>query len=236
MRVNIRSLMIAVAVVALGLAMMKVRSLLAFVPLVVSALGAPVLVWRGRLRTAGWGFAITAVAANVVYVGGCVAPDRYRKVILIAAWLLVVIPVCGGLGAAWAMLVTRRGASRGRAGWIANLVVLIATCLPLTAIWTDWPLYLAFRLARPEFERIADRVLSGQPVSFPRMVGLYRVILVIADRSSGEVEFRLESNPNEADAFLRDRRLRLGESARPAVAWWFPVVDLGGGWLYVDRY
>src|SRR5689334_19938608 len=108
-RFTIRSLMIAVVIVA-GLLAIPIGYGLIAVAFSLPCLGvfaAEWLVFRRRRRPAAIGFWTLAILINLAYAASCVAPDIYLLYPLLFAWLLIVAPTLGAFGGAWARLATR---------------------------------------------------------------------------------------------------------------------------------
>ncbi len=119
MRFNIRSLMIAVAAVALmlGLPGPIAMKLIAVAPTALMLCGVPELVRRGHRRMVAGVFWTWAGLANVVFAFACLTPDIYVEVVLKFLWAMLVLPVCATMGTAWVILSRRQPAGRaGRAG------------------------------------------------------------------------------------------------------------------------
>ena len=176
LRFTIRSLMIAIAVVAGLMALPRAWAVLAVV-FSIPSLALTVAAWlafRGRRRLAAVCFGILAVLANGLYAVLCMAPDVYLDILLVVAWFVIVLPALGGVGIAWASLSTREGAAPRRSASVAWLAVIGLTVMPLFTIMTSWPLHLALhhRKAVPgspgrSGRRGADRRLSAMGRAVP---------------------------------------------------------------------
>ncbi len=90
---------------------------------------------------------------------------------------VIAVPMIGGIGAAWVRLSTQAGAIPRRAGATAGLSVFGLTVLPFLMLLTFWPLRLAFLVARPSLDRLADQVAAGNSVGLPQQVGVFPVRL-----------------------------------------------------------
>ncbi len=112
LRFTIGSLMIAVAVVAVLLALPDGWGVIVLVLTIpcLALVGAQWLVFRGHRRLAAVGFWGLAFSINALYVVAGIAPDLYLYYALLFEWLVIVAPTLGGLGAAWAVLASREGA------------------------------------------------------------------------------------------------------------------------------
>ena len=100
LRFTIRTMMIAVLVVAVLLALPKGPGLIVLavsLPCLV-ILGAQWLVLRGHRHIAAFGFWSLATLTNVSYAAFCVAPDIYVQLFLFIGWLIIVAPTLGALG------------------------------------------------------------------------------------------------------------------------------------------
>jgi hypothetical protein len=103
--------------------------------------------------------------------------------------------------------------------------------LPLATMGTLWPLRLAFLVARPALERLADGAAAGQALAGPQWAGPYRLVQSAVDPASGEVALMTDPNPSGAKGFVR---------VNPGIPWdrRGPIlgtdldVELGWGWEY----
>ncbi|MFI5454209.1 MAG: hypothetical protein ACHRXM_02040 [Isosphaerales bacterium] len=144
-RFTIRSLMIAVAIVA-GLLSLPTGWAVIVIALSLPCLaliGARWLVLRGYRRVSAFGFCVFATLINVLYAASCIAPDVYVFIPFFLG-LVIVGPTIGGIGAAWATLATREGAVPRRSPLAAWWSVIAVSVTPLVTLWTLWPLHLAF--------------------------------------------------------------------------------------------
>ena len=115
-RFTIGSLMIAVAVVA-GLLALPIAGAVGLLVLCIPCLaliGAQWFVFRGHRRLAAIAFWGLAILINALYVVSCLAPDYYLLMPLFLGWIVIAGPVIGGVGEAWARLLTRRARRRAR--------------------------------------------------------------------------------------------------------------------------
>lgn len=234
---TIRSLMIAIAILAGLLALPKGLGVfvIAFLFPCLSLLAARWVLLQGRRGLAAIGFWVSAILTNILFAASCVAPDIYFLAYLFLGWLFVVLPPVVGFGAIWAILATRKGATPRRAPAAAWLSVLALTVMPLATTWTLWPLRLAFHVSRPSLERLADRVATGQTVQTARWVGPFRVARTAVDPATGNVGLMIDPNPNGPTGFVR-----LGPGNSPDRRH-LPIrgddleVDLGEGWYYHEE-
>jgi hypothetical protein len=210
-RFTIRGLMIAVAILAGLLALPDgLREVAAALsPLSCLALfTAWRLLSRGYRRLAGACFWGLAIVANVLLAAFCVVPKFESLVVLFLVWLFILLPTIAGLGSAWAILATREVAATRRVSGLAWLSVVVLSVMPGVTVWTGWPLHLAFLMARPALERLADEVAAGQAIPSPRWVGPFRVAGSAVDRATGNVGLMIDPNPNHPIGFIRDRNCR----------------------------
>jgi hypothetical protein len=197
-RFTIRSLMIAIAVVAGLLALAVVSPALAILVSIpcVALIGSWWLVRRERLRIAGVGFWVLAIAINALYIACCIAPVWGLLPGLFLGYWVIALPVLGGLGLAWGILSTRSNAIPRRWRGLAATSLVLLTALPLVTVGTLWPLRLAFVAARPELDRLADQVAARKAVGFPQQVGAFRFAGAGFDHPSGNVGLMIDPNPS----------------------------------------
>lgn len=233
-RFTIRSLLIAIAVIAGLLALPDDCRIVGF------ALSFPCLAivyaqWlhaHGQLRTAGLWFWTLAIVINALYTA-CSAFPGIHFVLLWLAWLFLVLPILGSFGIAWARLNSEGDGEPGLSTARAGLSVFALTLLPLATIWTAWPSQLIFLMAKPGLERLADQVAAGQPLTYPRWVGPYRIAGSAIDRASGNVGLMTDTSPGGPSGFVRDRRSGSGpyNCHAPFRGDWYHL-SLPGGWCY----
>jgi hypothetical protein len=236
LRFTIRSLMIAVAVVA-GLMVLPREWVVLAVVFSIPSLPLTGAVWlasRGHRRPAAVCFGILAVLANGLYAVLCITPDCYLDILLVMAWFVIVLPAVGGVGIAWASLSTREGAAPRRSARVAWLAVIGLTAMPLFTIMTDWSLHLAFAVARPALDRLADQVTAGRTVGFPLWAGPFRVAAAAVDPVSGNVGLMIDPDPNGPTGFVRVESGIPGDGRGPIVGSDLNL-GLGGGWWYREE-
>jgi hypothetical protein len=232
-RFTIRSLMIAVVAVA---GLLSLRNVWTVVVIALSLPGLALLVarwliFRGHRHFASAFFWVPASLTNVLYAAACIRPDVYLLGPLFLGWLFVIMPTIAAFGPAWAILATRDGAIPQRHPLLAWFSVAVLSVLPLSTLWTLWPLHMAFLIARPALERLADRVASGQAVSFPQRAGLFRVAGAAVDPISGNVGLMVDPNSNGPTGFVRVCPGTSPNRTGP-FAWDDLEVYLGWGWEY----
>jgi hypothetical protein len=235
-RFTIRSLMIAVAIVAGLLTLSNGYGLIILacgLPCL-SVIGSQWLVLRGHRLIAAFGFWSLAILANLSYVAFCVAPDIYLLIALFLGWLVIVGPSLGALGVAWARLATQQGSAPRRSQPTAWVSVITQGFLPLVTLWTVWPLHLAFFTFKPALERLADQVAAGKAGSFPQWVGPFRVARSAVDPVSGNVGLMTDPNPNGPSGLVRVRP-GVPPNRDGPFGWDDLGVDLGWGWEYREE-
>lgn len=163
-RFTIRGLMIAVAAVAILMSLTVGWVLFVGVlGLVFAALaGAEWVEHRGHRRAAAIGFWVSALLVNGLYASACTAPDDVLSALLLVVWLFIFAPTIGRIGMAWARLATEETAVPRRSPGMAWTAVIGLTLMPCLAVSTYWPLHLAFAVARPALDRLADQAAAGQ--------------------------------------------------------------------------
>jgi hypothetical protein len=234
-RFTIKSLMIAIGLVAGLLALPSSwRELAIALVLAIASLpviGAWWLVHRGYRRFAKWSFCVLATSINVMYVAACVAPEFYVVTPLFLGWLVIILPVLVGLGSAWAMLSKKDGPVRNRHQTAIAVSVLVFAVLPALTLWTFWPLDVAFLVARPTLERLADRIAAGQSVGFPQRAGLFLILSSNVDPVSGDLGLLIDPNPSGRTGFVRVHPGRPTKVRGPIIGSELNV-SLGSGWWY----
>ena len=95
------------------------------------------------------------------------------------------------------------------------------------------PLRLAFWGAEPALGRLADQVVAGRPIGYPRRVGPFRIVGSRVDAASGAVGLLIDPDPSGPTALVRNPSPRPGPFGcyRPIRG---DVIDvrLGDGWCY----
>ena len=106
MRFTIRSLMIAIVLMAFLLAL-PTAAVIAVVALCFPCtcfIGAAWLVFRGHRRVAALAFLGLAISANVLFAAACITPDIYTRIPLFYVWLFMAMPAILVIGPAWCRL------------------------------------------------------------------------------------------------------------------------------------
>jgi hypothetical protein len=237
-RFTIRSLMIAVVVVAGLLSLRNVWTVIV-IALSLSGLALIVAQWlisRGHRQFTSAFFWVPASLTNALYAAACIRPDVYLLIWLFLGWLLIVLPMIAAFGPAWVILATRKGVVPRRRPLFAWLAVAVLSVLPAVTLWTLWPLHTAFLTARPALDRLADRCAAGQAVSYSQRVGLFRIGGAAVDPMSGNVGLMVDPNPNGPTGFVR---VCPGPSPKPnrtgPFAWDDLDVYLGWRWEYREE-
>jgi hypothetical protein len=186
---------------------------------------------RDKDRRAGLDFWCLAIATNVAYAGFCVAPEVYFLGLASLEWLVLLLPMIACCGASWASGARRPGTPT--AAWLSVVVLAV---LPIATIRTLWPLRLAFRIARPGLERLADRVAAGEEIDYPRWVFPIRVAGAAADPATGNIGLMTDTNPGGPVGFVRVK----GRPGTPTVGS-RPIggddlhIGLADGWCYNEE-
>ena len=204
-RFKLRSLMIAVAVVAglLAVAHSPTGLAVTFGLLYLALIGVQWWMFRGFRRLSALCFGVGAALVNILSVTLCVYLLNLGGAFLMFIGWLVAFPTIIGTGVAWASAATRRTAKSRRSPLVAWPLVLVLTLLPLSMLLTFWPFRLAFLASRPALDRLADRVEAGQPVTSPEWAGLFRVVASAVDPSSGNVGLIMDPAPSGRSGFVR---------------------------------
>jgi hypothetical protein len=236
-RFTIRSLMIAVVIVAGLLALpLGLRVVVAVLSLPFLALySAGRLLEGGHRRLAAIGFWGMAIPVNVLFTVCCASPGMF-SVGLFVLWLFLILPALAGFGATWALLESQW---EGDAHPFCRLVwtwVIALTLMPGVTAWTDWPFRLKFLTARSALERVADRVEAGRAVAFPQNAGPFRLAASRFDSRSRGVALLIDPDPNGPGGFVRHKEALSGPYGcfRPIRGdrW---HLALGGGWCYHEE-
>jgi hypothetical protein len=238
LRFTIRSLMIAVAVVAILLVVpLSVTLVIAFGLSYLALIARLWWMFRDFRRLSACCFLLVAAPSNIVCAALCIwALGPYGTILNFLVWLLA-FPIMLSTGLAWAGAAPRRIARPRRSSWLAWPLILVVAFLPLSMLVTFWPFRLAFLASRPAMERLADRVAAGRPVIGPEWAGVFRVVGSVVDPASGNVGLVTDLNPSGRSGFVRAGavlRPPAGRSSAPFVnlALDRRVSDL---WSYVEE-
>lgn len=193
--------------------------------------GAAWVAYRGHRRLAAAGFLVSAIMVNALYTWICVAPTLFVLPGLLCAWIFLFGPVIFAFGAAWTSLATKTTAVPRRSPRMAFTATIALTLLPAFTALSVWPLHLAFALARPELERLADQAAAGQSIPFPRWAGPFRLVRAAAVADSGNVGLMIDADPSGPVGFVRSRP-GASRGARDPILGTDTYVELGWGWSY----
>ena len=231
-RFTILRLMIAVAVVAILLAAAEglrgVVLVLALTSLVLFGVG-----WVLRLdqrEIGSMGFWVLAVFANVLYAVACTTPNSTYFGVLILGWLVIVMPAIFGQGMSWANRSIREKFVPKRTGHPAVFSVMFLAVLPIVTLLTCWPLHMAFLIARPRLEILANRVDAGSAV-LPIRVGVFQIVGSDVDSLTGNVGLIINPARHGRTGLVRIRPGSPPDTRGPIAGSDLDVV-LGGGWRY----
>jgi hypothetical protein len=205
-RFSLWHLMIAVAVIACFLVLLGTpRGFLIICVLWSLALAA--MFWgllRDQRRRAWWCFGIVSFALNWSFAALSICAC-YNMWGMAAMFLgsLCGIPMILGFGTAWAAAATRRETVRRRSPLVAWSLVIAVAALPLTMLFTHWPLRVAFLASQPALDRLANRVAGGQSLRGPVRAGFFNVISSAVDPSSGNIGLIIDPDPSGRSGFVR---------------------------------
>jgi hypothetical protein len=232
LRLSIRDLMIAIALIGSVLAPHGDLQVVAVMP-AVALFAAWWLVPRGYRRTAGACFWCLAIPANILITTVAAFPSG-TLLALLGSYLF--LPTVVILGFAWAILVTRRITPSRRSIWTAWLSVGALSVLPAVTTWTVWPFRVEFLMARPALARLADQVAAGQAIRSPRSAGMFLIVSSAVNPETGTVALMIDSNPGGPSGFIRvgGTPAHRPNCHSPVRGDWLHV-DLGDGWCYHEE-
>jgi hypothetical protein len=233
-RFTIGGLMIAVVVIAGLLALPDGwREFAAVLTIPVLALfAARWLFLQRHRRLVGFCFWVLAIAANVGFVAFCVTPGWCIPELLCAVWLFLLLPPLAGFGGVWLVLLTRDVAAAQGNPLVVRVLVVVLTVLPLVTVLTLWPLQIAFHLARPSLETLADRVAAGQSVKYPVWAGPFRIADSVVDPGSGNIGLMIDPNRNGPTGFVRHRNRSFARGCASPFVGDMVHVSLTMDWCY----
>jgi hypothetical protein len=205
MRFKIRTLMIAVAAIAVLL--LAVR----FPPLVVTLFLAACaalahglwLAVRRFKRLPATAFGVAGSMLNLLCFVASMAGSPSIVVILSALPCLIGTAVVVGFGAAWCFASARDLKLSRRSLVLRWTVVAVISLAPVTMLFTQWPFRLAFLVSRPALERLADEVGAGAPLTSPRWAGVFVIVGSAVDAKTGNVGLITDPNPSGRTGFER---------------------------------
>jgi hypothetical protein len=187
--------------------------------------------WRCR-RIAAAGFVGLSLVGNLLYVAAAIYPDYMLRPLLRFGWMVVLFPLIGALGVAWAYLATEANASPQRSPFGAWSLVVILAVMPEVTLATLWPLHLAFLAFRPRLEQLADRVETGLDIHSPLWVGPFRLTASAVDKHMKAVGLFIDPNPNGRTGFVRVRSETPEGDHFDLLIGTDTNVELGRGWTY----
>jgi hypothetical protein len=239
LRFTIRSLMIAVAIVAglLALPPWPEGFLVAFGLLYLSQIAVLWWMFRRFRRLSALCFGLVAAVANTWCAACCIYVSNLGGLTLIFAGWFLAFPSILGIGAAWTTAATRRSARLRRSPLWAWPLVFVVAFAPLSMLLTRWPLRLAFLASRPAMERLADRVAAGRAVTSPEWAGLFKIVGSAVDPATGNVGLVTDPRPAGRSGFVRlnlDMKglsgsygpfVNLNLNEHLAACWWYQSED-----------
>ena len=244
LRFSIRHLMIAVAIVACVLVLLKtywddleidlVRKF--FVPLcVVWGPTQAVLCWRlvrHRRGRSAWCFGIVSFVTSAFLALWTIHAPNIAGSLGLSLAVLFGVPAILGCGVGWARAATSDAAAVRRSPKLAWSLVIALAGLPITMLVSPWPFYLAFLASKPVMERLANQVTAGGSPRFPCRAGFFRVAGSTVEPRGGNIG--LIANP---DPLLRTGFVRVNRVAGPRdrrMGPFYPSFELymGDGWWY----
>jgi hypothetical protein len=232
-RFTILKLMMAVAVVAILLAVAEgLRGIILVLACTFLALfGVRWVLLRDQREIASLGFWTFAVLANLLYAGASISPDSKYFYILFLGWLVIVMPAIIGQGMSWA-----NGSPHGKSvpkqtARAAVFLVMFLAVLPAVTLLSYWPLRLAFLIARPRLENLANRVDAGSTVGAPIGVGLFQIVNSDVDPMTGNVGLIINPVRHGRTGFVRVRPGNRPDAPGPIEGSELDV-PLDGAWRY----
>ena len=238
-RFTILHLMVAVAVIACFLALLVTSggflTICVLFDLLLVAMFCAML--RGHQSLALWGFGIASVAINCSLAGLSIYAFNMSRMIGMALGSLCGVPLILGFGTAWSAAATRREIVRRRSPLLAWPLVIVLSARPLTMVFTDWPLRLAFLASKPALDRLADRVAAGHAPGRPVRTGLFMVVKSKVDPTTGNVGLVSDSDSSGRSGFVRVSPTSSTSPGRVSGPFYNLNVDLqmGESWRYQNE-
>jgi len=204
-RVTIRQMMIAVAVVAGVLFLLRSQGnvFVVLAPLYVVLVVATWRLVRGRRRLATWGFGVSSFVVNGFVALLCAYLLDLGGMVFMALGSFCGLSVVLGLGTAWADATTRRGVSYRFSPRVAWPLVLTMAVVPATMTATYWPLNVAFLVSQPAMDRLADRIVAGESIRRPEWAGLYYVVGSVTQPNTRNVALLIDADRSGRSGFVR---------------------------------
>ena len=231
--------MIAVAVIACFLALLESSggflTICVLLSLLLAVMSRAML--GGQRRLALWAFAIASVAVNCSLAALCIYALNMGGIASMFLGSVCGIPLILGFGTAWSAAATRRETVRRRSPLLAWPLVIVLATLPLTILFTQWPLRLAFLASKPALDRLADRVATGQAPLRPIRAGLFMVVNSAVDPTTGNVGLITDPNPSGRSGFVRVSPAPNTSPSRVSGPFYNLNGDLqmGWGWRYQNE-
>jgi hypothetical protein len=192
--------------------------------------------FRGRRRRASLGFGIASAMVNGSFATASVYGfNSLWGMLGISLGCLCGIPLILGSGTAWARAAARRDAVRPRSPLVAWPLVIALAALPLTMVFTPWPLRAAFLASKAALDQLADRVADGRAPGRPVRAGLFIVVGTIIDPSTGNIGLIIDPDGSGRSGFVRlgGRGLDVAQSRRIGPFYKLNSdLDLHDGWRY----
>jgi hypothetical protein len=217
LKIRLLHVMVAVAVLACFFALLVEPSAL-LVIVVMWSLVLAAIFWasvRGQRVAAFRGFAIASLVVNGSLAGLSIFSYSLMGVVRMALGSFLGLPMILGFGVAWSAAATRRGAVHRRSPVLTWPIVIALAIMPLTMLFTHWPLHLAFLVSRPALDRLADQVANGQAPTGPVRAGLFIVVSTALDPTTGNIGLIIDPDPAGRSGFVR---IRQTSGASPAIA------------------
>jgi hypothetical protein len=238
MRFNIRTMMIAIAAIAVVLVSLRFVLLfvILFLGLLVLSCGAVArglwLAARPFRRVAALGFGVAAILTNATCLAASVAVPTLGGTMIILAVCVLGIPVVFGFGAASSTVATSENTAPRRSRILAWGLTVSLSIAPLSMLFTSWPFRLAFAVSRPALDGLADQVAGGAPVIVPKWAGAFRIVGSAVDPATGTVLLITDPNPGGRVGFARLHALTAGSSPFYNLAYDRRLTEK---WTYVEE-
>jgi hypothetical protein len=205
MQFKIRTLMIAVAAIAVLL--LAVRFPLLLVALFLGACVALAMgLWlaaRRYKRLPAAAFAVAGLLLNLFCWAVSMTGSYTLVVVLGVLPCLIGTAVVFGFGAAWCAASAPGVTISGHTLALRWAVVGIVSLAPLTMVLTRWPFRLAFLVSRPALGRLAEKVAGGAPVTSARWAGAFVIVGSAVDAKTGNVGLITDANAGGRSGFER---------------------------------
>ena len=132
--------------------------------------------FRGMMLA--WSLEFLAMAALGVYV------LRFSGIVYKMLVSTLFLPVVVASGVAWAIAATSSEATSRRSPWTAWPLAVALIVVPVSMMFSHWPVQVAFLASRPALNRLADRIESGESLDHPEWAGAF-LIRKISDIDAG---------------------------------------------------